>query len=313
MINRVLIRIRVLQIFFSWSQRDTKDLKKAEEELFFSFEKSYDLYHFYLSLLLDLTDEHDRINQQRKTKLLATEEDKRPNTKLVDNLFIKQLRQNYDLGNFLKSNSFEWSEQHNFLRSSLNKILESDTYKTYIANKEQSYEEDKEFWRKNFKDFFVANEELDSILEDNCIYWNDDNIAIVESFVLKTIKQFDESQEENFKLLPLFRDNDDETFAKKLLKEALYNANENAQRIEKYASNWETERITLMDRCIMQIALAELKSFPSIPINVTMNEYINIAKNYSTPKSSLFINGVLDSIVKELKDNNEIVKIETLK
>ena len=312
MINRVLIRIRVLQIFFSWSQRETKDLKKAEEELFLSFEKSYELYHYYLSLLIDLTDEYDKILQQRKTKLLATQEDKNPNTKLIDNLFIKQLKENIFLNKFIQENDFEWSEQENYLRNTLSRILESDTYKNYISNPEQTYEDDREFWRKIFKDFFVASEELSIILEDECIYWNDDNIEIIESFALKTIKQFDKHQGDSFELLPKFRDKDDELFAKKLLKESLYNANENALKIEKYASNWETERITQMDKSIMQIALAELKSFPSIPINVTMNEYINIAKNYSTPKSSTFINGVLDSIIKELKDNNEIIKIDTL-
>ena len=313
MINRVLIRIRVLQIFFSWSQRETKDLKKAEEELFFSLEKSYELYHYYLSLIIDLTDEYDKILQQRKTKLLPSNEDKNPNTKLIDNLFVKLLKENVYLNEFLIENSFDWSGQHNYLRTLLNSILESDTYKVYASKPVQSFDEDREFWRKIFKDFCVASEELSTILEDECIYWNDDNIEIIESFVLKTIKQFDEEQRENFKLLPKFRDKDDELFAKKLLKESLYNANENAIKIEKYSSNWETERITLMDKCIMQIALAEIKSFPSIPINVTMNEFINIAKNYSTPKSSTFINGVLDSILKELKDNNEIVKVDTLR
>lgn len=310
MINRVLIRIKVLQIFFSWAQRETKDLKKAETDLLLCLDKCYELYYYYLGLILELTDEYERIIEQRKTKLLATKEDKNPNIHLLRNKFIIQLKENLQLQSFLKENNINWADYDTFIRATLNLILESEAYKEYIQNENPSYLEDKEFWRRMFKEFIVANEDLGSILEDESIYWSDDNIEIVESFALKTIKQYKEEYDESHKLLPKYRDAEDEIFAKKLLKESLYNANINAKRIEKYASNWETERITQMDMAIMQLALAEIKSFSSIPVNVTMNEYINIAKNYSTPKSSVFINGVLDSIVKELKDNNEINKLE---
>lgn len=307
MINRVLIRIRVLQIFFSWSQREVKDIKKAETELMFSLQKSYDLYHYLLQLMIELTDEYEKKVEMRKAKLLPSEQDKNPNTKLINNLFILQLRNNLQLQDYIKERPFLWSEHDNFVRSTLNNILESELYNEYIQNKSNIYDEDKTFWRKAFKQFVVANEDLCTLLEDSSIYWNDD-IEIVESFALKTIKQSKETDDAHAQLLPMFKDDDDLVFAKKLLREALFNGKENHQRIDKYAANWELERISLMDTVIMQIALAEIQFFPSIPISVTLNEYINIAKNYSTEKSSSFINGVLDSIIKELKDNNEISK-----
>lgn len=308
MINRVLIRIRVLQIFFAWSLRSTKDIRQAETELLFSLQKSYDLYHYYLQLILELTDEYDKLVEQKKSKLLPSEQDKNPNTRLLENKFMLQLRSNLQLQEYLTERPFLWDNFSGFLNSTLKQILESEVYQAYIASDDRSYEADREFWRKIFKDFICANEILDSHLGDDSIYWNSD-IEIVESFALKTIKQFDESKGENHKLLEMWKDEEDRKFAVKLLRESLFNGKDNYERIEKYASNWETDRITQMDMVIMQIALSEVLYFPNIPISVTLNEYINLAKSYSTPKSSSFINGVLDSIIKELKEKKEIHKI----
>lgn len=307
MINRVLIRIRVLQVLFAWSQKDTKDLKKIETELLFSFQKSYDLYHYYLLMIINLTDGYDRIVEQRKAKLLPTQEDMNPNVKLLQNKFVLQLRDNNQLKEYIKERPFLWNEHDALMRSLLNEILESDIYAEYSAQAETDYNTDREFWRKVFKQFICANEELDSILEDESLYWNDD-IEIIESFVLKTIKQFDEEKGAEQELLPMFREEDDKQFAITLIRESILKGNDNWQRIEKYTANWESDRIAQMDMVIMQIAIAEIMSFPSIPVSVTLNEYINIAKSYSTEKSASFINGVLDAVVKEMKDNKEIFK-----
>lgn len=307
MINRVLIRIRVVQILFSCNHGETTDLRKAENELLFSLQKSYDLYFYLLSLMVDLTKAYEQKVDIRKSKLLPTEEDKRPNTKLLENQFIHQLRQNRELEKYLGERPFSWHEHDAFIRNLLEDILKSDIYKEYIANDSLLYDDDREFWRKIFKHIICNNEELYSILEDESLYWNDD-IEIIESFVLKTIKRFDESRGTAQELLPMFKDETDREFAVKLLRESLLNGKENREMIDKYTKNWESERIALMDMVIMQIAIAEIITFPSIPINVTLNEYIDIAKSYSTLKSASFINGILDAIVKELKEEKKIIK-----
>lgn len=307
MINRVLIRIRVLQIVFSWSQKETKELNKAETELFFSLQKSYDLYHYYLLMILDLTDDYERRVEQKKSKLLPSQQDMNPSVKLLENKFVLQLRSNIQLQEYIKDRPFLWDEHDAFMRALLTDILNSEMYKNYCEDVSGDYYVDREFWRKVFKQFICGNEELDAILEDASLYWNDD-IEIVESFVIKTIKQFEESNGENQELLPMFRDEDDRDYAKKLLRESMFNAKEYQELIEKYTANWESDRIAIMDLVIMQIALTEIITFPSIPISVSLNEYINIAKSYSTEKSSSFINGVLDAVVKELQEEKKIFK-----
>lgn len=307
MINRVLIRIRVVQILFSCSQNETTDLRKAENELLLSLQKSYDLYYYLMSLMAELTNTYALRVESRKAKLLPTEEDKSPNTKLLDNKFIHQLTGNKTLEKYLKDRPFSWMEYDVFLRNLLDTILKSEIYKEYIENPVNQYEEDREFWRKVFKQIICNNEELYSILEDESLYWNDD-IEIVESFVIKTIKRFDPANGNDQELLPMFKDETDREFAVKLLRESLLGGKEYRELIDKYTKNWESERIALMDMVIMQIAIAEIVTFPSIPISVTLNEYIDIAKSYSTAKSASFINGILDAIVKELKEEKKIIK-----
>lgn len=307
MINRVLIRIRVVQIIFAYVQGGTIDLKKAENELLFSLQKSYDLYHYLLSLLIELTSTYEHIVQTRKSKLLPSKEDINPNVKLLENKFIKGLIVNKDLQTYLNDRPFDWSEHESFLRNILDIILKSDIYQEYTENIESSFDADRDFWRKVFKQIICSSEALDSLLEDESLYWNDD-IEIVESFVLKTIKKFEESNCEEQKLLPMFKDPTDKEFAVKLLRETLFNLKDYKEIINKHSQNWDSERVALMDMVIMQIAVTELLEFSSIPVNVTLNEYIDIAKSYSTNKSASFINGILDSIVKELREVNRLIK-----
>lgn len=307
MINRVLIRIRVIQILYATYLNQSGDLSKAENDLIFSFQKSYDLYFSLFSLLIETTDLYTRRTESRKGKLLPTEEDMNPNTKLIDNKFINQLKYNKDLNKYLTERPQGWDDNNNFVKSLLDRILNSDTYKEYSTSPENSYEADKEFWKKIFKSMIYCDEKLDEILEDESIFWNDD-IEIIESFVLKTIKKFDEQNGTEQELLPMFKDDEDRVFAVKLLRETMLNVKTARDLINKYAKNWESERIAFMDMIIMQTAISEILTFPTVPINVTMNEYINIAKTYSTYKSSSFINGILDAVVVELKNENRLLK-----
>lgn len=307
MINRILIRIKVLQIVYSYYQNGNNDLKVAENELLFSLRKSYDLYHCFLLLIIEVTNLQRRILDTRKNKYVPTELELNPNMRLVNNRFAAQVAENESLQKYVSEQGISWDNDADFIKSVLDLILSSELYQEYVNNENDSYETDQEFWRSVFKKLICGNDAIDEHLQDKSIYWNDD-IAIIETFTLKTIKQFDEKAGSKQKLLPMYKDLEDQSFAIKLFRQSLMKGSEFRERINKHMKNWETERIANMDLIIMQIALAEILTFPSIPINVTLNEYIDTAKCYSTPKSGTFINGILDSIINELKKEKLLLK-----
>ncbi|UVQ49263.1 transcription antitermination factor NusB [Parabacteroides faecis] len=307
MINRILIRIKVLQIVYSFYQNGNNDLKVAENELLFSLRKSYDLYHYFLLLIIEVTNLQRRTLDAKKCKYMPTHAELNPNTRLVDNRFAAQVAENEALQKYVAEQGLSWVNDEEFVKNVLDIILASDLYNEYLDNENDSYETDKEFWRAVFKKLICGNEQIEEFLEDKSIYWNDD-IGIVETFTLKTIKQFEEKSGSKQKLLPMFKDMEDQSFAIKLFRQSLLKGSEYRERINKHMKNWEAERIANMDLIIMQVALAEIMTFPTIPINVTLNEYIDTAKYYSTPKSGVFINGILDSIVSELKKKKVLLK-----
>ena len=307
MINRILIRIKVLQIVYSYYQNGNGDLKVAENELLFSLQKSYDLYHYLLLLIVEVTNLQKLVLDIRKNKYMPTEEELNPNTRLIDNRFTAQLIENEALQKYVAEQGISWDNDEEFVKNLLDQILESDIYAEYLANPNDSYETDREFWRVVFKKLICGSDFVEEYLEDKSIYWNDD-IEIVETFTLKTIKQFDEEKGSKQPLLPMFKDLEDKAFAIKLFRQTLLKGKEYRERINNHMKNWEAERVANMDLIIMQVAIAELLTFPSIPVSVTLNEYIDAAKFYSTPKSGVFINGILDSIVSELKNEKLLLK-----
>ena len=307
MINRNLIRIRVVQVVYAWYKNTTKDLLSAEKELMYSMQKSYDLYYYMLLLMVEVTNMYESRIEVKRSKLLPSQEDLNPNTRLIDNKFIQQLKQNVQFNKYLAERPLVWDNNEPFVKKLLDSILASDLYKEYSDSETSTYETDKEFWRKAFKQFIYLNEELDDLLEDESIYWNDD-VEIVQSFVLKTIKRFSEAEGSKQALLPMFKDEEDKQYAITLLCNTISNEKEYRTLIEQNVDKWDFDRISFMDLVIMQTALAEIETFKSIPISVSLNEYIEIAKSYSTPKSGLFINGILDAIVVKLKTENRIFK-----
>ena len=308
MINRIVIRVKVLQIVYAYYQKSSKDLKSAENELLRSLQKSYDLYHYLLLLIVILTDKEQKRIDAFQYKYLVTEEERNPNTRLINNRLAEQLRTNETLSKFATKYGTLWNEDDTvaFTRNLLQEILNSDIYKEYLQSPD-TYESDREFWRKVFKNIILPNEELTNLLEDKNIYWDSD-VEIMGTFVLKTIKRFESENGKQQELLPMFRDIEDKEFALHLLRKAISEHEENKQLIDNQIKNWELDRIAIIDLYIMQIALAEIKNFPSIPISVSLNEYIDLARYYSTPKSSNFINGILDSIVNELKSEGKLFK-----
>jgi N utilization substance protein B len=307
MINRVLIRLKIVQIVYAYYQNGGKNLDTAEKELFFSLSKAYDLYNYLLLLMVAVTKQANKRLNAAKNKLVPTKEELFPNTKFVENRFIAQLEVNKQLLEFSNNQKKTWENEADFVKTLCDKILESDIYKEYMASETSSYEEDRELWRKLYKNIIFNNIELDQVLEDQSLYWNDDK-EIVDTFVLKTIKRFDEKNGAKQELLPEFKDEEDQDFARRLFRRTILNADYYRHLISENTKNWDLDRVAFMDVVIMQIALAEILSFPNIPVSVSLNEYVEIAKLYSTPKSGGFINGTLDGIVNSLKKENKLTK-----
>ena len=307
MINRVLIRLKIVQIVYAYYQNGGKNLDTAEKELFFSLSKAYDLYNYLLLLMVEVTKQANKRLNAAKNKLVPTKEELFPNTKFVENRFIAQLEVNKQLLEFSNNQKKTWENEADFVKTLCDKILESDIYKEYMASETSSYEEDRELWRKLYKNIIFNNIELDQVLEDQSLYWNDDK-EIVDTFVLKTIKRFDEKNGAKQELLPEFKDEEDQDFARRLFRRTILNADYYRHLISENTKNWDLDRVAFMDVVIMQIALAEILSFPNIPVSVSLNEYVDIAKLYSTPKSGGFINGTLDVIVNSLKKENKLTK-----
>jgi N utilization substance protein B len=307
MINRVLIRLKIIQIVYSYYQNGGKNLDTAEKELFFSLSKAYDLYNYLLLLMIALTEYAQKRIDTAKAKLKPTAEELNPNLRFVQNRFVAQLEVNKQLLEFVGNQKRTWENDQDFVKSLYEKIAASDIYKEYMASEEDSYAADREFWRKTYKNFIMSNVELDEVLEDQSLYWNDDK-EIVDTFVLKTIKRFDEKNGASQPLLPEFKDDDDKEYARRLFRRSIMNADYYRHLISENTKNWDLDRIAFMDVIIMQTALAEILSFPNIPVSVSLNEYVEIAKLYSTHKSGSFINGTLDGIVNNLKKDGKLTK-----
>ena len=307
MINRVLIRLKVVQIVYAYYKNSGKTIKATEDEVFFSLSKAYDLYNYMLLLMVGITHyATDRISFL-SMKIRPTESDRNPNLKFVNNRFIAQLESNEQLAKFAEKSKINWVDYSDFLRRTLDTIEASDIYKEYMESPTDSYEEDRELWRKLYKTFIFENEDLDSILEELSLYWNDDK-PIVDTFVVKTIKRFDEEEGAEFKLLPEYKDLDDMDFARKLFRASIANADICRNLMSDSSKHWDMSRLAFMDVVIMQAAIAEVLTFPNIPLNVTLNEYVEIAKYYSTPKSGSFVNGILDGVAKKLREDGKIDK-----
>lgn len=308
MINRVLLRIKIIQILYAYYKSEGKTAMMVEKELFHSIEKTYDLYFHLLNLAVMLTDYAVSRIEAKKNKLRPSPEDLNPNTRFIDNTFVAQLRSNVQFNEYLTKNKLSWVNHPDVIKELFEEIIASDFYEEYMNQNQADYTADKDIWRKIYKKIILQNEELDNSIEDQSIFWTDD-VEMVISFIQKTIKRFSQEAGARQPLLPMFKDDEDVDFAKKLLHGVLKNGLSYREIIDKNTKNWELDRIAFMDILIMEVAMSELMDFPTIPVNVTLNEYIEIAKNYSTDKSGTFVNGVLDNIVGQLKKDNQLIKV----
>jgi N utilization substance protein B len=307
MINRILLRIKIVQIVFAYYKSGEKEYGVAEKELFHSIEKTYDLYYHLLLLAIEVTRYARNKIDAGLQKYRPTEEDLNPNRRFAENRFIAQLEINETFIERVEEKKLSWIDSPEVVKSLYDAIISSESYQAYMCSETNDYAADKELWRKIFRNEILNNEALPAALEEQSIYWCAEADFVI-SFILKTIKKFDESKGAKQPLLPMYNHEEDKLFAKKLFANTLQNGKEYRDLIEEFTKNWELDRIAYMDVIIMMVALAELHDFPSIPVNVTLNEYIEIAKQYSTDKSGTFVNGVLDKIVNHLKNEGSLMK-----
>ena len=306
MINRELIRIKIVQLTYAYYQNGNQNLENAEKELLFSLDKAYDLYNSLLDFMLAVT----RVARQRydvaQARFDRGEADE-PSRRFIDNKFILQLEENTMLSDWRERTHATWDDDISVVRSVLDAIESSEIFQQYMDLEETSYDGDRDVWRKLYKSIITDNSEIDAMLEEKSLYWNDDK-EVIDTFVMKTIKRFDEANGSAQELLPEYKDIEDRDFALRLFRTTILNAEQYQKFMTASSRNWDFSRLAYMDIVIMQIAIAEMLTFPAIPVSVTINEFVELAKVYSTPKSSRYVNGMLDAIARYLSETGKMLK-----
>ena len=309
MINRVLIRAKVVQMLYAYMvSKDSMTLTTAKKELTKSLDKSYELYNALLKLMIELTDVQDLRLDEAKHKFLPTEEDLNPNMRFVENEFVKRLRADQTLADFVDDKKINWRDDELFVRLLLDKILRSEEYQEYMEMPKTSLVRDGEVWYQLMKKVVLPDENLLEHLQSMSVYYTDDDLQIMGQFVMKTIRRFED--EEAQPILPQYKNDDDSKVGEQLFSKAVAEMEENNSYIDQFVKTekWDVERIALMDRVVMCTALTEIRNYPSIPVNVSLNEYIELAKDYSTPRSGQFVNGILNAVVNKLRADKVIIK-----
>ncbi len=307
MLSRRYLRIKILQILYAYFKVEDKDLAQAENELVFSIKKSYELYHFLLLLIVEIRDYALERIEIAKNKKIPTHEDLHPNTKFVDNRFIHQLEENQEFKRYIQKSGSGWTPYRGLIKKLYNDLVDSDYYKAHMEDGNRDYQDDKQLVLNIYRTLIPGSAELYDVLEEQSIYWNDE-VPFVIRMVYKTLRVINEKQGDEAALVQFCKDDEDLNFAKLLLRKTALHAPEHKQYIKQTVKNWEMGRIAFLDMLIMYMAITEVIGFPSIPYKVTLNEYIEISKMYSTNKSSIFINGILDKVFHTLKAQNKIHK-----
>lgn len=309
MLNRRHLRIKVLQALYAFFQSEEENYGRTEKEMLNSIDRIYDLYLFLLLSFEEVKIVAEQRIEDNKGKLRPTEEDKNPNLKFVSNRIFKALEDSKHLRHLSQENKVSWIGDANreMFRKIFNQLREEELFISYMNSEEDSLESDLQYAIAMFKNDIANSPLIYHYFEEKSISWLDD-IDLACSMVIKTIKGIREG--ENVEVLPLYKDPEDEIpFVKTLLRKTIANDNENLELIDKLTSNWELDRIAKMDIILMKMAITEFQEFKEIPTKVTLNEYIEISKFYSTPKSNGFINGVLDKAIEALTADGKIKKV----
>lgn len=306
MLSRRLLRIKVIKALYAHFKSESDSLATSEKNLTSSIHKTYELYHQLLWLIVEVADVAQNRIELGLRKHLPTPEELHPNTRFVDNRVVAAIRNSKTLTDYLDRYKLGWVQYPELVKKLYAEMVASDYYKTYMADEKTSFKKDLRLVRDFYLHTVDASEELEEVVEEQSILWADDT-DFANILVLRTLDDMKATQDD-LPLLPQFKNEDDAQFAQTLFRETVLHQASYFEYIDKYTSNWDVERIAFMDTLIMATAMAELVSCPSIPVKVTLDEYIEIAKYYSTPGSSTFINGVLDKIVEEFRQEGRIEK-----
>ena len=297
-----------MQSIYAMHQNGSDNLEGQEKFLFYSIDAIQDLYLIMLSSLIEMAKKEKVFLHLSSQKHLATPEERNPNNKFVNNTIFQLLEDNNSLSIALENRKItNWNIHDDYINLLLTSLKESKLYAKYMSTTVNTFEEDKQFVIDLFSEIIVPNEKLYEYLEDDKLTWIDD-IPVVNTHIVKQLKAIKSAEDDSFRVPKLFKDADDKDFAKDLFRKTVLNEKELAKEFDSKTPNWDMERIAEIDTIILKMAICELLKFPSIPVKVTLNEYLELAKEYSTPKSSIFINGILDNLVKEFQTNKKMIK-----
>jgi N utilization substance protein B len=309
MLNRRHIRVKVMQTMYAFKGGESDDFSKDQKFLLFSIDNMYNLYLLILSLLMEVQKRAENDLQKKQKKHLATKEDKDPNRKFVNNELLKLLADNFQLKNQLETHNItNWNLDSEYVDIIFKSITSSELYKDYMQTRTSDFKEDKDFIVDVFKDIIAPNEKLYDYIEDKNLTWLDD-LPTVNTTILKLLRKAKTMSSDGYFTPKLYKDSEDKQYAVDLFRKTLLNRTAINSEIALKTLNWDADRIANVDYVLLQLAICELKNFPSIPVKVTINEYLEIAKEYSTPKSSIFINGILDKLVKEYEEMGTLKKV----
>ena len=306
MISRRMLRIKVIKALYAHLKSDADSLMASEKTLVASIDKTYDLYFLMLSLIAELAHYAEQRQELARKKQLPTYEDLNPNRKFVENAVVRLIAQSDAVNDHLAARKLSWAKYPEPIKTLYSQLEQSDYYKSYMAHAERSWKEDLALVTDFYTRELEECEMLEDVLDEISILWNDD-LGFALIMVTRTLSNMRPSHTD-VKVLPKFKSEEDLDFAMQLFEKAAIGYDSNLQQIERFTRNWDVERIAFMDNLIMATAVAELTTFPSIPVKVTLDEYIEIAKFYSTAGSSTFINGVLDKAVASLTEEGKINK-----
>jgi transcription antitermination protein NusB len=312
MLSRRQLRIKVLQALYAFFQSDSDRMDFGEKQLFKSIEKLYELCFWQLSMMIEIVDFAKVRQEDAKHKHFPTADNLNPNMKFVNNEFIDQLRENRSYLKKYDAYKISWADESDLIRRLYVSVIESKFYEKFMTEDGQSYGSDREFIILLMKKIISKSDSLKHFYEDLSIYWSDDYHSVT-ALVIKIINSFTETSDEYHLLPRIYKteiegESEDVTFVKSLYRKSILNSDKLGVLIDEKTVNWDYDRIAIMDIIILKMALTELIEFKSVPVKVTLNEYIELSKYYSTPKSNVFVNGILDKLISELSDSREIKK-----
>lgn len=307
MVSRHYLRIKTMQALYAYNANPKADLRSYENDLVKAIRGSYELFLWLFALLPEITFYRLKKLESLKEKYNPTDEDLNPNNKFVNNLLIRQIETNKSLNTLLPKHHIKWEDDTDLIARLYREIEQLPEYQAYMSNRENNYAEDKKLVLTIIEKVFATNDLLHWFLGEKNTHWIDDYEEAMLMFY-QNVKDFKEDKCDDCKIDSLFKSVEDEQFCRQLFRKTVEHAAEYTKMIEEKLQNWELERVINMDMLLMKMALCELLEFPSIPVKVTLNEYIEIAKWYSSDKSKVFINGILDRLIVDLRESGRIVK-----